>query len=314
MGGMVGGIIQGATAIVGGKQQAGAAQSAANVQAAQADASNKLQWQMLQQTRADNMTQNVAGQNAIARMMEEMGFGVLPTGNVPGYTGSTIEPGGSLVKVEGADGWVTPSKRLDKALGTDKLFGKFGGLFYNKTADPAGELLGIHDKNPDAHFWTPGAVQNTQMFSFTPKGGAEKLFSGFQADPSYAFRKAEGEKALNNSLAARGGLLSGSAVKAGQRYASDLASQEYGNYWNRLAQLAGYGAQSTGTTSQANQNFTNAISNGMYQGANARASGYAAVGQANANMLNEVGNAFGGMFGGGSGGSGFGSMFGKKGG
>lgn len=294
----VAGIVGMGAAMVGGKQQAGAAQSAANVQAASADAANKLQWSMLQQVRADNQTQNIAGQNAIARMMEELGFGVVPTGNVPGAEGSSINIGGETITVKGADGWVTPSKRLDKAVGTDKLLGNFGGLFYNKLADPAGELLGIHDKNPDAHFWTPGAVQNTQMYSFTPQGSGKKLFSGFQADPSYQFRLNEGQNALNRSLAAKGGLLSGSAVKAGQRYASDYASQEYGNYWNRLSQLAGFGAQSTATTSAANQNTGNSMANNMFQGANARASGYAAVGKANANMLNSMANIFGDMYGG----------------
>lgn len=55
-----------------------------------------------------------------------------------------------------------------------------------------------------------------------------------QMDPSYGFRQAEGLKALQQSAAAQGGLLSGSTLKAIQRYGQDLASTEYGNAYNRF--------------------------------------------------------------------------------
>ena len=56
----------------------------------------------------------------------------------------------------------------------------------------------------------------------------------FQADPGYAFRLSEGMKALDRTAASRGGLLSGATLKGAQRYGSDLASQEYGNAYNRF--------------------------------------------------------------------------------
>jgi hypothetical protein len=56
----------------------------------------------------------------------------------------------------------------------------------------------------------------------------------FQADPGYAFRLSEGMKALDRTAASRGGLLSGSTLKGAQRFGSDLASQEYGNAYNRF--------------------------------------------------------------------------------
>jgi hypothetical protein len=58
----------------------------------------------------------------------------------------------------------------------------------------------------------------------------------FQADPGYGFRMSEGLKALERSAAARGGLMSGGAGKALQRYGQDLASQEYGNAFQRFQQ------------------------------------------------------------------------------
>lgn len=55
----------------------------------------------------------------------------------------------------------------------------------------------------------------------------------FQQDPGYAFRLSEGQKALERSAAARGGLISGGALKAAQRYGQDMGSQEYQNAYTR---------------------------------------------------------------------------------
>ena len=55
----------------------------------------------------------------------------------------------------------------------------------------------------------------------------------FKQDPGYAFRMSEGMKALENSAAARGGLLSGATMKGIQRYGQDMASQEYMNAFKR---------------------------------------------------------------------------------
>lgn len=113
----------------------------------------------------------------------------------------------------------------------------------------------------------------------------------FQADPGYAFRMSEGMKGLERSAAARGGLLSGSAMKGIQRFGQDLASQEYQNAFNRyqtertarlapLQSLAGVGQTSAQTLGQAGQTMASNVGEMMTSGAAARASGY--VGQANA--------------------------------
>ena len=118
----------------------------------------------------------------------------------------------------------------------------------------------------------------------------------FQADPGYAFRMSEGLKALDRQAAARGGLISGGALKAAQGYGQDLASQEYMNAFNRfqtnrtnllnpLQAIAGTGQTATTTLSQAGQNMGTNVSNalgasgqaqmtGITDSAAARASGY----------------------------------------
>jgi hypothetical protein len=113
----------------------------------------------------------------------------------------------------------------------------------------------------------------------------------FQADPGYAFRLSEGQKSLERSAAARGGLLSGGTGKALQRFGQDYGSQEYTNAFNRyqaertarlqpLQALTGMG-QSTGQQiSQQGQQMASNVGDAMGSAAAARASGY--VGTANA--------------------------------
>jgi len=69
----------------------------------------------------------------------------------------------------------------------------------------------------------------------------------FQKSPGYAFRLAGGQKALEYSQAARGGLFSGAATKELGKYNQGMASEEYGNYINQLAGLAGMGQNAAST-------------------------------------------------------------------
>lgn len=124
----------------------------------------------------------------------------------------------------------------------------------------------------------------------------------FEADPGYAFRLSEGQKALERSAAARGGLISGAALKATQRFGQDYGSQEYTNAFNRyqtnranqlqpLQSLAGVGQTATNQMGSAVGNYGagagaaygnlgSAIGANEINAGNARASAY--VGQANA--------------------------------
>lgn len=58
--------------------------------------------------------------------------------------------------------------------------------------------------------------------------------SDYEADPGYAFRLAQGTKALENTAAARGNQLSGATLKAMSEYNQGQASQEYQNAYNRF--------------------------------------------------------------------------------
>lgn len=121
----------------------------------------------------------------------------------------------------------------------------------------------------------------------TPDGFAYK---GFEATPGYSFQLAEGQKAIERSAAARGLSLSGATMKANQRYGQGLANQEYGNYLNRLASVAGAGQTATGQAFAGYQNNSNALSQLYGAQGNAAASSY--IGQANA-WNSGIGNAMG---------------------
>ena len=121
---------------------------------------------------------------------------------------------------------------------------------------------------------------------YTPFGMTQ-----FQVDPGYGFRMSEGMKALERGAAARGGLLSGAALKGVQRFGQDLASQEYQNAFNRyqaerqarlapLQSLAGVGQTTAHQIGEAGMRTAQNVGETLTSGAAARASGY--VGGANA--------------------------------
>ena len=50
--------------------------------------------------------------------------------------------------------------------------------------------------------------------------------NAFTQDPGYGFRLKQGQKALDASAAARGGLISGNALRAATAFGQDMGSQE----------------------------------------------------------------------------------------
>jgi hypothetical protein len=104
-------------------------------------------------------------------------------------------------------------------------------------------------------------------------GGPGSQQQMLEMDPGYGFRLGEGLKALERLQASRGNFLSGGALKAGQRFAQDTASQEYGNAYNRLANIAGLGQTAGTQMGGAAAGFGTSAGNIMGQEANALAAG-----------------------------------------
>ena len=139
----------------------------------------------------------------------------------------------------------------------------------------------------------------------------------FQQDPGYAFRLKEGQKRLDRSAAARGGLISGAALKAATEYGQEMGSQEYMNAFNRyqteraarlqpLQSLTGMSQTTANTLGSAGQTMAGNVGNAYMQqgvnqgnallaGAQARASSYGDIGK----LYGQTNPNFGSLFGGG---------------
>lgn len=136
---------------------------------------------------------------------------------------------------------------------------------------------------------------------YGPEGAYSRMpgMDEIQLDPAYGFRLAEGQKALERSAAARGGLLSGQMLKGAQRFGQGLASEEYANAFARARQqradvtntllgIGGYGPSLAQSNAGAMGNTAVNIGNLQQTAGQARASGY--IGQANA-LSNALGQA-----------------------
>lgn len=135
----------------------------------------------------------------------------------------------------------------------------------------------------------------------------------FQADPSYKFRQQQGFDGIQSQAAAQGGLLSGATLKALNDYNSNLASQEYGNAfnrwqstdnnnyerfnadqtnrYNRLSNLVGVGQNAAAQVGNAGAQTAQAVANNTMSGANSIAAGQVA----NANNWSNTANNLGSM-------------------
>lgn len=141
---------------------------------------------------------------------------------------------------------------------------------------------------------TAGGQAVGQLSDLTgPNGAWSKDFSAsdFQKDPGYEFRMAEGQKALERSAAARGGVLGGATLRSLTRYNQDYGSQEYDKAYNRfmnnrsqrfnqLAAIAGLGQTANGQLAQVGMNTANNQSNNLMGAANMQ--GAAGIASANA--------------------------------
>lgn len=123
-------------------------------------------------------------------------------------------------------------------------------------------------------------LANFQPAQGTAGSPGQPNFNAFMASPDYNFRRTEGMRGIEQSAAASGGAFSGNALRALNEFNSNLASGEFGNWFNRQAALAGIGQAATNATSQFGANAATNIGNNVMAAGNARASGI--VGQANA--------------------------------
>lgn len=138
-------------------------------------------------------------------------------------------------------------------------------------------------------------------------------YSGFESSPDYLYARQEMTQAGDRSAAARGGLYSGGYQADLAERIGGLASQNLGNYWNKLTGLSTQGQQQSQYLGQLGQGYGNQFANAMGIKGQADASRASATAGAQAGYGNALASAFStyvGMGGGGGGGFNFGSLLG----
>lgn len=128
--------------------------------------------------------------------------------------------------------------------------------------------------------------QNIQPYLATGQMGLNRLQGlldnpdSIQDSAAYQWRLGQGVQGLDRSAAARGGLFGGGHQTDLMNYAQGLASQEYGDQWNRLAGLATMGQNAAVGSGSLGQNMASNI--GSLYGQIGQAQAGSAINQANA--------------------------------
>jgi len=142
-----------------------------------------------------------------------------------------------------------------------------------------------------------GGTEDYNRLRSLMSGGPSAAQQFLQMDPGYGFRLSEGMKAMDRQAAARGGLISGGALRAAQRYGQDLGSQEFGAAYNRLAGLADVGPRAAGVMSGLGQNFAGQYGQNLMAGGQAAAQGMLGAGSARGSAYIGGANALTGALG-----------------
>lgn len=292
------------------KAQERAANKAADAQLQAARESNEL----LRETYYHNVGLSEpwrqAGQNALAQMSALMGlpgFDAEAAAAATGGAANTNAPWGSDTPTIVANTTAAPRGSTNQ-MEDNRGFGRFLG---NGQAGAGTTTYSVGD----ASFDTQDAAQAyIDSFSAPPQPTytastqapmtQQQAFDAFRATPGYQFQLDEGNKAIERGAAARGLRLSGGTLKGLQQYGQGLADTTYGDYFNRLAGIAGTGQTATGMASSLGQNYANQAGqntmnanalagNAWMQGGQARASGYTGMNNAFQGGINNMFSIFG---------------------
>jgi len=135
-------------------------------------------------------------------------------------------------------------------------------------APTLGDMMGQQGPIANPGTYTPGAAYQAPQYA-APAPFAAPTAAEMGQDPGYQFRLAEGQRALENSGAARGVTNTGGNMKGLLDYGQQAASQEYGNVYNR-----NLNTYNTNAANAFQQYSTNALAGNTYnQDTEARKSG-----------------------------------------
>jgi hypothetical protein len=109
--------------------------------------------------------------------------------------------------------------------------------------------------------------------------GQDRARALFQTDPGYEFTRDQGLDAINRTGVARGGAVGNTMADAG-KYATGLASQQYGDWVSRLAPWLGQGQQTASGIAGINTGLGNQLAGSYGQQGQAALGTQQGIGQA----------------------------------
>ena len=236
-----------AGSIASGVMASGAAGQSANDIRGQADYNSKVTWQQLQQADQAFAPWVSGGRTAQGLISYGLGMGGVTDADLlqaqREYQAAlaAFEAGQQQqVKKKYRSRWLAQQEKLKKNL--DDAERRLADIQRTAELQKSGVVRpGEFSENLWRDF-TVADLKDDPGYKFLLEKG---LISegGWQTDPGYLFRLSEGQKVLENSAAARGGLLSGQTGKALQQYGQNFASNEFGNIYDRYRGLidAAYG-------------------------------------------------------------------------
>jgi hypothetical protein len=260
------------------------AEKAADTQADAAREATAAQKEMYQQGRSDIAPWRISGVNALMAMSDMMGLKrpALSQINGPGTVGGN-SGGMSVQPAMQGQNRAYPSGEDQGSLDYD-IRARYGGDYsgnrmpglpeLNQYLNPAGP------PSPTGYMNVLNQTNNAKP----PEGQYDKSINmphyNWKTSPGYDWRLNEGRRAIDTSAAARGSVFSGATLKALDRYGQGVASDEYGNVYNRLGVIAGFGPGAANNSANMAMQTGQQIGQNALAAGNARASGY--INQANA--------------------------------
>lgn len=117
-------------------------------------------------------------------------------------------------------------------------------------------------------------------------------FSSFKSSPDYQYARDQMQQGIERGAAARGSLYSGGTNVDLATALNGIASQNYGNFYNRLSNMAGQGQATAGNLGGLGMNMATNIGNNLQDAGRARASAFLSTGDTNSQLAAGIGGLF----------------------